>query len=67
MSLEVKHKTISGNSQYNTLEHSFASQGEYDDIQKINEITIDDSKMTPNWLNIKIQMLMMVNITSYHV
>ena len=38
---------ISGNSQYNTLEHSFASQGQYDDIQKINEITIDDSKMTP--------------------
>ena len=38
---------ISGNSQYNTLEHSFASQGQYDDIQKINEITIDDSPMAP--------------------
>ena len=38
---------ISGNSQYDTLEHSFASQGNYNDIQKIDEITIDNSRMTP--------------------
>lgn len=38
---------IAKNSEYDTLEHTFASQGQYNDIIKINKITQDDSPMAP--------------------
>ena len=38
---------IAKDTEYDTLDHTFASQGQYNDIIKINKITKDDSPMSP--------------------
>ena len=38
---------LAKDTEYDTLEHTFASQGQYNDIIKINKITQDESPMAP--------------------